>query len=167
MLPGGVGVATVSLVAHHHLEQFFGLAHRQRFQDYCVDQAENRSVGSDSEGERKNRNGSEAGTSTQGAEGVAKILIKCIEHNKNSMHVDSPPRAPGNHCGLGIAVWRGPPAVKSRRHSVRSNNEVVKWRTTGGSRTDRGAVRVAGRNWFCPCGLRNPTSFCCPAPRRA
>src|ERR1700679_2627913 len=95
MLPGGVGVATVSRIAHHHLEQFLGMAHRQRFQDYRVDQAENRGVGSDSEGERKNRGGSESGTSTQGAEGVAKILRKCIEHHKNIMHVDSPPRSAG------------------------------------------------------------------------
>src|SRR5579872_4257654 len=31
MLPRGVGVAGVSLLPHHHLEQSLGMGHRQRF----------------------------------------------------------------------------------------------------------------------------------------
>jgi hypothetical protein len=79
------------------------MAHRQRFQDYRIDQAENGRVGSDSEGERKNRSGSEPGTSTQGTEGVAKILRKRIEHNKNIMHVDSPPPSAAKRQGIIVA----------------------------------------------------------------
>src|SRR5438874_13277676 len=57
------------------------MAHRQRFEYYGVDQAEDRRVGSDSEGERKNRCQGEAWTSAQPAEGIAKILKNRVEHN--------------------------------------------------------------------------------------
>jgi hypothetical protein len=93
MLPSGVGVANVALPAHHHLEQFLGIAHRQGFQDYRVDQTKDRGIGSDSKGERKNRGGGEAGTSAQAAEGIAKILKNGIEHNTNSMTYSAQKRA--------------------------------------------------------------------------
>ena len=50
------------------------------FQHDRIDQAEDRGVGSDAEGERKNRHGGESGTGAKGSKGVAKVLHIAVEH---------------------------------------------------------------------------------------
>jgi hypothetical protein len=58
---------------------------RQRLENHRLDQAEDGSVGSDAESKREDCYGAEGGTFAQGAEGIAKVLKNCIEHNKESM----------------------------------------------------------------------------------
>ncbi|PYQ99584.1 MAG: hypothetical protein DMF96_06480 [Acidobacteria bacterium] len=56
------------------LDEFARIPHRQRAEHQGVDQAENRSVRADAEGEREDGDGGEAGRAAHHAEGIAEIL---------------------------------------------------------------------------------------------
>jgi hypothetical protein len=47
------------------LDELFGMAHRQRFQNDCVDQAENGGIGANAESERQNRDGGKPRTGSK------------------------------------------------------------------------------------------------------
>jgi hypothetical protein len=56
------------------------MADRKALQNDRINQAENGGVGSDSKRKRQNCHGGESGTGAEGADGVAKVLKKGIEH---------------------------------------------------------------------------------------
>jgi hypothetical protein len=65
LLPDRVG--EISAVAAGHLEQLFGMGHRQRFENQGIDQAENGGIGADSQRQREDGHGGKSRTSAKGA----------------------------------------------------------------------------------------------------
>src|SRR5690348_1705450 len=81
------------------------VAHRQRTEDHRVDQAEDRRIGADAEGQRQDRYGCEPGVAAELAEAVAQILDQGFEPLEAPggahLFLDLRGVAEGAACGVG------------------------------------------------------------------
>ena len=81
LLPDRVGEDVV--VVHRDLHQLFRMSDRERAQHHGVDQAEDRRVGADAEGEREDGDQREAGAPAQHARRVAQIGDQRLEPDED------------------------------------------------------------------------------------
>jgi hypothetical protein len=109
LLPERIGEHVVEAGRSPHLQQLLGMADGQSFEHHRIDEAEDRGVGSDAEGEGKNRDGGEARGGAKGSEGVAEVLEECVWHIFMCADRMGPHESHENQLGLWAGhSWRQP-----------------------------------------------------------
>ena len=78
LFPDRIGEKLV--VAGGYLKKLLRVGDGEGLENDGIDEAEDGGVGSDSECERKDGDGSECGGGSEGAGGVAKVLREAVEH---------------------------------------------------------------------------------------